>query len=332
MTIHRLRLTTLAAAIALLGASDASLAADYTLRLAHQLPASHHVAQALESFASEVEAGSDGHLEVEIFGGAQLYGPTQFHAAVARGQIEAASMLNLLWGGTIPEMQVFNIPYLITHPQDLENFADSEAAAWLDQRLAEKGVTNLAWLVDANNLVYTSAQAPLEEPDDFQGIKIRGLSKVFDAGLIAMGASPSTMPGSEVYQGLQTGVIDAAMSSASAVYARRYFEVQAYGVGTNLITVYQNIIVNPRWWSELPDELKGVVTSALERAEQQLLPRSEGIFSEQITRLEDSGMQITLLDDAQQRVLGEAMRPAVIAAFLETTPRGQELLDLIEQR
>ncbi|MBY5925164.1 MULTISPECIES: TRAP transporter substrate-binding protein DctP [Halomonas] len=332
MTPSHRSVSILAAAIALFGLSSSAWAADYSLRLAHQLPASHHVAQALETFADEVEADSDGRIDVEIFGAAQLYGPTQFHAAVARGQIEAASMLNLLWGGTIPAMQVFNIPYLITRPEDLAAFADSEAASWLDQRMAEKGVTNLAWLVDANNLVYTSADAPLASPDAFQGIKIRGLSKVFDAGLIAMGASPSTMPGSEVYQGLQTGVIDAAMSSASAVYARRYFEVQSFGVGSNLITVFQNVIVNPRWWNDLPDDLKEVVGAALERAEQQLLPTEPGIPDDQVAKLEDNGMQITLLDEAQQQAMAEIMRPAVEAAFLESAPRGQELLDLIEQR
>lgn len=322
---------TLVAAIAAAGSIGTAVAADYTMRIAHQLPGSHHVARAIEQFAEEVETSSEGRVEVEVFGGAQLYGPTEYHSAVARGHIEAASIISLIWGGTIPEMQVFNIPYLMTERDQLEKFPASEAAAMLDDKMASKGVKNLAWLLDANNAVFTSADEPLVTPEDFEGIKIRGLSRVFDAGLIAMEAAPATMPGSEVYQGLQTGVIDAAITSAGAAYSRRYFEVQDYGAASNLITVYQNIAVNPQWWASLPEDLQGVIEAAADNAEAVLLPETDEVDPADIARLEENGMEVTLLSDDQVAALRDAMRPAVEEAFIESADDGEQLIELIKQ-
>lgn len=322
---------TLVVAIAAVSSLGTAVAADYTMRLTHQLPGSHHVAQAIEQFAEEVETRSEGRVDVEVFGGAQLFGPTQFHSAVARGQVEAASIVNLLWGGTIPEMQVFNIPYLMTSASQLEKFPDSSAASLLNEKFEARGVKNLAWLVDANNAVFTSAGESLVAPEDFEGIKIRGLSRVFDVGLIAMGASPSTMPGSEVYQGLQTRVIDAAITSAGAAYSRRYFEVQDYGAASNLITVYQNIVVNPTWWNDLPDDLQAVIEEAAANAESTLLPCNDEVDPGGIARLEEHGMQVTVLSETQTAAIKEVMQPAVEEAFIDTTPDGEALIELIKQ-
>lgn len=327
----KVAIKTLIASITIASSIGNVAAADYTMRLAHQLPGSHHVAQAIEAFAEEVESSSNGRIEVQVFGGAQLYGPTEYHAAVARGRIEAASIVNLLWGGTIPEMQVFNIPYLMTDSRQLDQFPTSEAAEILNNKMASKGVKNLAWLLDANNAAFTSSDEPLIAPSDFQGIKIRGLSRVFDAGLIAMGASPATMPGSEVYQGLQTGVIDAAVTSTDAVYSRRYFEVQDYAAASNLITVYQNIIVNPQWWASLPEDLQGLVESAASNAENVLLPETNEIDSAGIDRLKENNMEVTVLSDIQVEALRVAMQPAVEQAFIESADDGERLIELIKQ-
>lgn len=323
-----------ALALAALLASATTLssqAADYTMRLSHQLPSSHHVAKALEQFAQDVKANTNDQVEVKIFGGEQLFKATQNHAAVARGQVEAASVVSLLWGGTVPEIQVFSIPYLMTSPQKLKAFYGSDAEELLDSKLQKKGVKNIAWLVDANNATFTSQKQPLIEPEDFKGVKIRGLSRLSDVGFIALGAAPSTMPGSEVYQGLQTGVIDAGVSSASAVYARRYYEVQKYAVATPLLTVYQNLIVNPKWWASLPEDAKAGVMKAAEATEQALLPISEEVDPEGVAKLKEVGMQVTVHTPEQVRALEAVMQPPVIAEFEKTTGDGKKLIEMMNQ-
>ncbi|HET6598965.1 MAG TPA: TRAP transporter substrate-binding protein DctP [Burkholderiaceae bacterium] len=326
-TTLKLTLTALAA----LAFSASTLAAEYTMRVSHQYPPTHQVAKAIEQFAAAVEKNTEGKVDVQVFGANQLFKPNQNHAAVASGQIEAAAIINFQWGGTIPEMSATSIPYLVTSAEALKKFPASDAAKLLNAKMEEKGVHNIAWMVDANDGIMTSAKKPLVAPADFKGIKIRGLNKLFDAGLRALGASPTSMPGSEVYQALQTGVIDAGFTGVDAAFSRRYYEVQKYGVASPIISVYSNLVVNPAWWAKLPGDVKKEVMSAAAKAEAVLLPTSDEIPPESIQRLRDKGMQVTVLTKEQQDAMAAVMQPAVIKAFVDSSPDGAKLLELIKK-
>jgi C4-dicarboxylate-binding protein DctP len=312
------------------GLAAGAQAADYTMRMSHQFPPAHHSAKNMEQFATDVKANTGGKVEVQIFGAAQLYKPNQHHAAVAGGKIESAIVLSFQWGGTIPEMNVTIIPYFMSSVDKMKKFPDSEAAKLLDAKMAEKGVTNIAWFMDANDGIFTSARAPLIRPEDFKGVKIRGLSKLWDEGLVAVGAQPSAMPGSEVYQALQTGVIDAGFTGVKAANSRRFYEVQKFGVASNIILAYDNLIVNPAWWNGLPANVKKGITDAVAAAEARAIPAADGIPPEDAQVLRDKGMNVTVLTKAQEKVMAEAMQPAVIKAFNASSPDAARLIELIK--
>ncbi len=314
-----------------LGFAAGALAADYTMRLSHQFPPSHHSAKNLEQFAAEVKAATGGKVEVQIFGSAQLFKPNQNHAAVASGKVEAASVTAFTLGGTIPELNVTLIPYYVTSLDKMQKFPGSAAAKMLDAKLEEKGVHNLGWMVDASDGIFTSAKAPLVKPEDFKGVKIRGLSKLFDEGLIAMGASPAAMSGSEVYQALQTGVIDAAITGVAAAYERKYYEVQKYGVASNIILAHDILIVNPAWWKSLPADLRQAIEVAAHKAELRSIPKAAEIPPEDIKNLRDKGMVVTVLTPAQEKTMSDAMQPAVLKAFSASSPDAPKLLELINK-
>jgi C4-dicarboxylate-binding protein DctP len=323
---HKLALAALAA-----GFAGGAQAADVTMRLSHQFPPAHHSAKNMAQFAKDVNAATHGRVEVQIFGAAQLYKPNQHHAAVAGGKIESAIVLSFQWGGTIPEMNVTIIPYFMSSVAKMRKFPGSEAAKMLDAKMLEKGVQNIAWLVDANDGIFTSARAPLIRPEDFKGVKIRGLSKLWDEGLVAMGAAPSAMPGSEVYQALQTGVIDAGFTGVQAAFSRRFYEVQKFGVASNIILAYDNLIVNPEWWQKLPADVRQGILGAVEKAEARVMPKDDEIPAEHLRQLREKGMNVTALDAAQKKVMADAMQPAVIRAFSASSPDAPRLLDLIRE-
>jgi C4-dicarboxylate-binding protein DctP len=316
------------------GALAASLAAgahaaDYTMRLSHQFPPAHHSAKNMDQFAADVKANTNGKVEVQIFGAAQLYKPNQHHAAVAGGKIESAIVLSFQWCGTIPEMNVTIIPYFMSSVDKMRKFPGSEPAKMLDAKMLEKGVKNIAWLVDANDGIFTSAKAPLIKPEDFKGVKIRGLSKLWDEGLVAVGAAPSSMPGSEVYQALQTGVIDAGFTGVQAAHSRRFYEVQKFGVASNIILAYDNLIVNPEWWEKLPADVKKGILDAVVKAEARVMPADDEIPAEHLQQLREKGMNVTALSAAQKKVMADAMQPAVVKAFSASSPDAPRLLELI---
>jgi len=320
------------AAIAAICFSSSALAADYTMRISHQLPPTHHTAVNLDQFAKEVKEATKGRVEVQNFGSAQLFKPNQNHPAVASGKVEAAMILSFQWGGTIPEMSVTIIPYLMTSVAKQKAFMHSEAAKFLDAKMEAKGVKNIAWIVDSNDGIFTSAKKPLVAPADFAGIKIRGLNKLYDSGLTAMGAAPSAMPGSEVYQSLQTGVLDAGFTSVKAAYSRKYYEVQKYGVASNTILAFDNIVVNPAWWKGLPADLRAAIQKAADKAVQRSISKTDGVSPEDVKALNDKGMQTTVLTKAQEKAMANAMQPAVKKEFLrETAPDGVKLLELIDR-
>jgi len=319
------------AGIACLAGMTAAWSADFTMRISHQFPPAHHSAKNLEQFAADVKAATGGKVDVQIFGSAQLFKPNQNHSAVATGKVEAASIVGFTLGGTIPEMNVTLIPYYVSSLDKMKKFPGSEAAKLLDAKLLEKGLLNLGWMVDASDGIFTSAKTPLGKPADFKGVKIRGLSKLFDEGLVAMGAAPSAMPGSEVYQALQTGVIDAGFTGVAAAYERKFYEVQKFGVASNIILAHDILVVNPAWFNGLPADIRQSIQAAAHKAEQRSIPHSADIPAEDVKNLRDKGMTVTVLTPAQEKVMADAMQPAVLKAFQASSPDAQKLIDLVNK-
>lgn len=318
------------AGLGLLCISQALFAQEVTMRLAHQYPPAHPVAQSLERFKQAVEKESEGRIEIQTYGAEQLVKASQFHMAVARGEVEAAAVNNFLWGGAVPEMAALSIPYLLSQPEQMQNFAQSEAKDLLSELLQQKGVYPVAWLVDANDAVFTSSKKLLISPEDFKGTKIRGLSKLTDAGLKALGASPSAMPGTEVYQSLQTGVIDAAITGVEAANVRHYYEVQDYAVASPFAAIYSTVVVNPKWWAALSAEDQQLLEKAAATIEQQLLPQ-QPVNEEAVAALSEKGMSVHILTQEEQDQLSAVMQPAVIEEFKKSSKHADQLIELMQK-
>ncbi len=325
------RLTSSLLALALAVAGGTAHAADpVVFRISHQLPPAHHIAKLVDQFAADVEARTDNAVDVQVLGANQAYAPDQNHPAVARGQVEGAISVNFQWGNTIPELNVVTIPYYFTDLGKIERFPGSDAAGLLEAKLLERGVRNIAWFYTTRQSIFTSGHKPLVTLDDFQGTKIRGLNKLVDAGLAAAGAAPAAMPGSEVYQALQTGVIDAGLTDVSAAYSRKYFEVQDYGTVAPFFTVYFHLYVNPQWWDGLPDDVRTAIAEAAAQAEQDAIPLTETTAEEAIEQLRAEGMQIHIQSPEEVETFRAVMQPPVMEAFKASSPDAQAVIDAVE--
>lgn len=322
---------TLIGAVLFAASVTTAVAADFTMRLSHQLPPTHHIAKTLDRFAEDVASETGNRVEVQIFGADQAFSASQNHAAVARGQVEAAIVTNFQWGGTIPEMNVITLPFFMTDLERLKRFPGSEAAQLLEAKLLERGVRNIAWLYTSRQSIFTSNSKPLIAPEDFRGMKIRGLSKLVDEGLVAVGAAPATMPGSEVYQALQTGVIDAGLTDVSAGYSRRYYEVQKYGTVTPFFAVYFHLFVTPAWWDGLPDDVREGVARAASKAEQEVFAITEETAADAIVQLREKGMVIHVQSEDEIEVWKARMQPPVLEAFRKLGDDANKLVELIEK-
>ena len=321
----------------LLGACAALLAsqvfaADVTMRVSHQVPPAHHLHKMLELFKAEAAKNSNGAVEVQLFPAEQAFSARENHAAVARGSIEAALSVNQQWGATIPEMNVVVIPYFFTELEKLKKFHGSEAEALLNAKLAEKGVHNVAWFYITRQAIFTSGKKPLVKLDDFQGVKIRGFNKIADAALTAVGAAPSAMPGSEVYQALQSGVLDAGLTDVSAAYSRKYYEVQKFGTVSPYISVYFHMYANPAWWNGLKAEHRSAIEKAARTAELAAFDITEKTAEDAVRQLQEKGMTLHMQTPEEIATWKAKMQQPVIDAFLEASPQdGKKIIDLMNK-
>ncbi len=319
-------------ALAMGVAATAASAQDHTLRFAHQLPPQHYLAQEYETWAEAVEKKSDGAIDVEIFPAAQAFKPDQVFPAVAQGRIEAGMQMTFQWGNTIPEMAVMTVPYMLTNEEQAARFVDDSAARKIiEDELAKKGVQNLAWLYMGNTTVFMSKDEMILQPEDLKGLRIRGLDKVYDAGLEAVGAEAVIMPGSEVYQALQTGIVKAAVGDLLGIDSRKYYEVQNFANVTPTNTVFAHIIINPDWYAKLDDKSREALDAASAELQDRLIETFPARAAEGWEKVKDK-IELHQQTPEEAEAWKAAMQPASIEVFLEgATENGQALIEAIEE-
>ena len=309
-----------------------AVAQPVVMRISHQVPPAHHMTKLLEGFAVDVKQRTNGQVEVQLFGSEQLAKAGENFPAVAKGNIEAAMSVNFQWGTTIPEMSATLIPYFLTDVEKIKRFPASEARKFLDQKLEQRGVVSVAWLYITRESIFTSSKKPLIALDDFKGVKIRGLNSLTDNALSAVGASPSAMPGSEVYQALQAGVLDAGLTDLSAAYSRKYYEVQKYGTVTPFFTIFFHMYVNPAWWAKLKPEYRAAIEAAAAKAELEAFPVTEATAAAALKDLQTKGMTIHVQAPQEQQAWKAAMQKPVMDAFLKSAPTdGPKIIELLQK-
>lgn len=292
-----------------------AMAAGDTMRCSHQLPPGHHIAKVVDKWAAEIKSQAGDDLDVQVFGANSLVPAKQNIVSVAKGDVECALSVNFQWGKTLPIMNVTLAPYAFGDLELWRKWPKSEAAAFLGDKLLDKGVRNVAWLFTTNTSVFTSKDKPLIAPEDFKGVKIRGLAPAFNASLEALGAAPSSMSGSKVYQALATGVIDAGLTDVAAAVSRKYFEVQDKFTVTPVISVYFHIYVNPKWYDGLSDKAKAAVASAGDKAAVWAIEASQKAAEAAPGQLTEKGGAVHIATDAENKALEAVMRPAFDASF-----------------
>src|SRR5258708_32392234 len=165
----------------------------------------------------------------------------------------------------VREFEVFDRPYLFDNYDELHKVTRGPVGAALLKKLEPKGIIGLAYW--DNGFKDMSANKPLRKPEDFRGLKMRiQSSKVLDAQMRALGATPQVMAFSEVYQALQTGVVDGTENPPSNLYTQKMNEVQKYVTLSDHGVIEYAVIVNKKFWDGLPADLRATLEGAMKEA------------------------------------------------------------------
>src|SRR5512133_2690662 len=179
-------------------------------------------------FKELAEANTKGRVKVEVYPNSQLFKDGEEMQMLQLGNVQILAPSVSKFGPLgVRAFEVFDLPYMFDDEKDLHNVTQGRIGQQLFKMLDSKGIVGLAYW--DNGFKQMSSNKPIRTPADFRGQKLRiQSSKVLDATTRALGATPQVMAFSEVYQALQTGVVDGQENTPSNIYTQKFYEVQKY--------------------------------------------------------------------------------------------------------
>jgi C4-dicarboxylate-binding protein DctP len=250
--------------LACLGLAFMAQAAEpIVIKFSHVVAADTPKGKAAEHFAKVAAEKTNGKVKVEVYPNSTLYKDKEEVEALQLGSVQmlAPSLAKFAPLG-VKEFEVFDLPYIFDDYDQLHAVTEGPVGKSLLDKLGDKGILGLAYW--DNGFKVMSANKPLREVKDFRGQKMRiQSSKVLEAQMKALGASPQVMAFSEVYQALQTGVVDGTENPPSNLYTQKMFEVQKYVTHSNHGYLGYAVIVNKPFWEGLPADIRKSLEEAM---------------------------------------------------------------------
>lgn len=299
-----------------------------TLRVSHQWSTSDIRHEIVEIVAREVAAADVG-IDFQIFPSASLFSPNEQWTPLTRGQVDGIVYPLAYAAGRHPEVNLTLMPGLVKNHAHAERLNDSELMARLEQILNDNGVVTLVkgWLAGG----FAARDKCIRRPEDVAGLQTRAAGQSFEEMLAGAGAAISSMPSSEVYSAMQTGVLDALNTSSSSFVSFRLYEQVACFTPPGdyaLWFMYQPLLLSKRTWDGLSEAQQAALRAAAEVAEAHYAEQAALEDDEAVRVFEEAGVEIAYMtEDDYQAWLAVAQETA-FAAFVESTPDGKELLDL----
>lgn len=222
--------------------------------------------RAAERFKQLVEERAQGRVRVEVFPNSTLFKDGEEIDALQLGSVQMLAPSVSKFGPLgVPAFEVFDLPYIFPNREVLNRVINGPVGKSLLQRLESKGITGVAYW--DNGFKVMSANTPLHLPADFKGLKMRiKSSKVLAAQMRALGALPQVMAFSEVYQAMQTGVVDGSENSLPNLVTQKFYEVQKYIALSDHGYDGYAVIVNKKFWDGLPQDIRAILEQAMREA------------------------------------------------------------------
>ena len=321
--MRKLILAASIAAFAFVGAAAAD--APIVIKFSHVVATNTPKGQAAEKFKELAEKYTAGKVKVEVYPNSQLYKDKEELEALQLGAVQMLAPSNSKFGPIgVKEFEVFDLPYILPDLATLRKVTDGPLGAKLLKLLEPKGMTGLAYW--DNGFKELSANKKLLAPADYRGVKFRiQSSKVLEAQFRSLGAIPQVMAFSEVYQALQTGVVDGQENTWSNIYTQKMHEVQKYITQTNHGYIGYVVVTNKKFWDGLPADIRAQCEKAMKEATAFGNSQSQKENDDALAEIKKSGKsEIITLTPEQDAAMRKAMEPV----YKDVASRvGQGLID-----
>jgi C4-dicarboxylate-binding protein DctP len=256
-------LAVLAAASVFLAGS--ALAEPIVIKFSHVVAQDTPKGLAADFFKKRAEELTQGKVTVEVYPNSQLYKDKEEMEALQLGAVQMLAPSLAKFGPLgVKDFEVFDLPFIFNDYEELHKVTYGPAGKALLDKLAPKGILGLAYW--DNGFKSFSANSPIKKPEDLKGKKLRiQNSKVLEEQMRTIKAIPQ-MLASEVYQALQTGVVDGTENPISNFYTQKMHEVQKYLALSDHGYLGYAVIVNKKFWEGLPEDIRANLETAMTEA------------------------------------------------------------------
>ncbi|MDE2428600.1 MAG: TRAP transporter substrate-binding protein [Burkholderiales bacterium] len=284
--------------------------APIVIKFSHVVAGDTPKGKAAERFKELAEKATHGRVKVELYPNSTLYKDKEELEALQLGAVQMLAPSLAKFGPLgVKEFEVFDLPYIFPSKDVLYAVTEGPIGKSLLKKLEPKGITGLAFW--DNGFKVMSANKPIHLPTDMKGLKLRiQSSKVLDAQMRALGANPQVLAFSEVYQALQTGVVDGTENPPSNLYTQKMHEVQKYVAVTRHGYLGYAVIVNKKFWDGLPADIRGELEGAMKSATQYANAIAQQENDKALEEVKKSGKTTVItLTPKEQEAWRQALKP-----------------------
>ena len=296
--------TSTAASVAAAGEDKFASLGDFTMTVGHAQPEGNPRFVSMEQFAADVAEATNGHVKIEVYGNGQLGTEKEMLEQVVAGTVQG------MRGGQFdfsPRLLMFTLPFLTNTRAQVTALLQSDLAQKVCAEAEGETGTVIINLCDAGGYrQFSNSKHPIKAPADLKGLKMRtnGM-KTIDMTFQAMGATTTTIPYSDLYMGLKTGVADGQENPWVNVEGMKFYEVQKYFTEVNYQFHPDPCYVNAAWWNGLPEEYREIMMTALEEVTAEERVQCETNEQDYIDKLEAEGAVFTEFDEASKAEIVE---------------------------
>ena len=317
-----------AACAALTFAAASALAQQpIVIKFSHVVAVNTPKGKGADYFKKLAEERTGGKVKVEVYPNSSLFKDGEEMEALQLGSVQMLAPSVSKFGPLgAREFEIFDIPYIFDSYDDLHKITEGPVGKSLFKKLESKGILGLAYW--DNGFKEMSANKPLRKPEDMKGLKIRiQSSKVLGDQIKAFGALPQVMAFSEVYQALQTGVVDGQENTPSNFYTQKMHEVQKYLTMTDHGVIEYAVIVNRKFWDGLPADIRTTLEGAMKDATKYANDIAKKENDDALAAVKASGKtEIITLTPAEKA----AWKKAALVVHKENESRvGKDTLELV---
>jgi len=301
-----------------------ALAAEFTARWSLDVPEGHPKYLAAEQFARDVAAGTGNAVEIKVFGNGLLGGEAESAEGIRLGSVQGGTITSSVFATWVPDVQVLDLPFL------LRDDAHAVAAnGLLTERLSEpfaaQGFRLLGFSINGARQLMSSF--PVKTPQDLRGKKMRVIQSPIHVALWrAVGANPVAIPAAEVYNAMQTKVVDLFDNTATNYQALRFYEVAPHYTQLSHVYAMGTWVLAESFWRKLPPDYQTVILKAAAQAQTDLVAVQQVRDSQALSETVAAGATIYEVSDKQAWV--DLLQP-VYDQFVPKIPNAQATIDAV---